>query len=197
VVRSLSPSVSSTSLSLRAADVVRLVGVACVAYAVLWRGPVEVALFSLVLFGLVLPRLVDVGPTLDLAYGVVVLVAAWSSVVDVYGSVLWWDLVVHLVATGLVAAVCHRAMVRTSLVPAVHDPVLARPEWGAVLVVTALGLALGVLWEVGEWYGHTYLDDAIFVGYDDTIGDLVAGGCGALLAGMLLARRPSGARRRR
>jgi hypothetical protein len=45
------------------------------------------------------------------------------------------------------------------------------------------------LWEVGEWVGHTYLDERIQVGYNDTMGDLVADGLGALVAGALLASR--------
>ena len=41
--------------------------------------------------------------------------------------------------------------------------------------MTGLGAAAAVLWEVGEWAGHTFLDPRISVGYEDTIGDLVAG----------------------
>ncbi|WP_418606141.1 hypothetical protein [Georgenia sp. SUBG003] len=54
------------------------------------------------------------------------------------------------------------------------------------MVALAVGLALAVVWELGEWAGHTYLDPAIFVSYDDTIGDLAAGGAGAAVAGAWL-----------
>ena len=75
-----------------AADLVRLAGLASlVAMAV--RGEwVNAALFSLVLLGLVMPRIlalvVTVGPGLDLLYGVVLLFAAWSAVLDLYVNVV-------------------------------------------------------------------------------------------------------------
>ena len=59
------------------------------------------------------------------------------------------------------------------------------PRFYAAATV-AIGLAAGVLWEIGEWWGHHVVDDAIFVTYDDTIGDLAAGGAGALVAGIAL-----------
>jgi hypothetical protein len=46
---------------------------------------------------------------------------------------------------------------------------------------------------MGEWLGHNFVDSKIFVGYDDTIGDLAADGSGGLLVGLglpwLAARR--------
>jgi hypothetical protein len=51
-----------------------------------------------------------------------------------------------------------------------------------------LGLALGTLWEAGEWFGHTYLDQRIQVGYSDTISDLMGDCAGALVAGLLVVR---------
>ena len=54
------------------------------------------------------------------------------------------------------------------------------------VLTTATGTALAVVWEFGEWYGHTFLDSRIQVGYDDTIGDLAAGMVGALVAGVAL-----------
>ncbi|UNX54812.1 hypothetical protein MF406_00445 [Georgenia sp. TF02-10] len=44
-----------------------------------------------------------------------------------------------------------------------------------------------MLWELGEWVGHTYGDPEIHVGYDDTVGDLAAGLLGSLLAGAIAA----------
>ena len=32
-------------------------------------------------------------------------------------------------------------------------------------MTTALGLSLGVLWEIFEWFGHTFIDGEIYVGY--------------------------------
>jgi hypothetical protein len=37
-----------------------------------------------------------------------------------------------------------------------------------------------------EWFGKTFIDGEIYVGYQDSIGDLVQGGLGSLLAGLLM-----------
>ena len=56
-------------------------------------------------------------------------------------------------------------------------------------VALAVGLVLSVLWELGEWTGHLYLDPAIYVSLTDTIGDLAAGGLGAAVVAWWLATR--------
>jgi hypothetical protein len=52
-------------------------------------------------------------------------------------------------------------------------------------VATIAGLALNAVCETVGWFGHRFLTDSIFVTYDDTIGDMAAGGAGALVAGIL------------
>lgn len=173
---------------------VRVVGVVCVAVALAGRGPVDAALFSLVLAGLVVPVVGRVGPALDAAYGLGLLAAAWCGALGLYEQVAWLDVVMHLVVTGLVAAVAHLVVARRT--GAVVDP--TRPAPGAtraasVAVTASLGLALSVAWEVGEYLGNAYVDPEIYVGYADTIGDMVMGGLGSAVAGVLLLR---GARRR-
>ena len=59
-----------------------------------------------------------------------------------------------------------------------------------VVLTGLLGLALGALWEMVEWFGYAFLTDAIYVTYEDTVGDMAVGGLGALCAGWLMARRP-------
>ena len=55
--------------------------------------------------------------------------------------------------------------------------------------MTGLGATAAVLWEIGEWAGHTFLDPSIYVGYADTVGDLAAGLAGSVVAAVVLARR--------
>ena len=55
-----------------------------------------------------------------------------------------------------------------------------------VVAAGAIGLSLGTFWEMFEWFGKTFIDGAIYVGYRDTIGDIVWGGLGSLLAGILM-----------
>lgn len=167
--------------------VVRLLGLASVVVALV-RGPVDAALLALVLAGLVAPVVGRAGRWLDAAYGVGLLAAAWSGVLGLYERVSWLDLVMHLVVTGLIAAVAHLVAARTT--GAVVDPADARDgrtRVGSVGVTVALGLALSVLWEVGEYLGVTYVDATIHVAYRDTVGDLVLGGTGSLVAGVGLA----------
>ena len=93
----------------------------------------------------------------------------------------------HLVVTGLVAAVTHLLLARST--HAVADPTVldgGATRAGSVAVTAALGLALSVLWEVGEYLGQTYAYPTIFADYPDTIGDLVMGGLGSVAAGLWL-----------
>lgn len=172
-----------------AADVLRVAALASLGWAVLRSEWVNAALFALVVGGLVLPRLLATRPALDLVSGAVVLFAAWSAVLDLYVAYGWLDVAVHAVACGLVTVTVLRLLVTVSVLPPADPPAVLRPRTGAVVTTLALGLALGVLWEAGEWLGHTHLDERIQVGYDDTMGDLAADGLGALVAGVLLARR--------
>ncbi len=179
----------ATSLRPRLADLVRVAGVASFIWALVEGQWVNAALFSLVLLGLVLPRFLGTAPLLDLGYGVVLLFAAWSAVLDLYVRFNWLDVLVHAVACGTTTFFAHRFLVAWSILPRHQDPGLRRAAVGVVLTTTALGWALGLLWELGEWFGHTYLDERIQVGYGDTIGDLVADGLGAAAVGLLIARR--------
>ncbi|MCC2335399.1 hypothetical protein [Cellulomonas wangsupingiae] len=166
---------------------VRLAGLVCLVVAVVWRGPVDTALFSLVLAGLVVPLAAGAPRGLDAAYGVGLLAAAWCGALDLYQAVGWLDVVMHLVVTGLVAAVAHLLLARrTGAVACPARTSGGAERVGAIAVTTALGLALSVLWEVGEYLANTYVDPTIYVGYADTVGDLVAGGLGSAVAGAWL-----------
>ena len=47
-----------------------------------------------------------------------------------------------------------------------------------------MGFAAGALWELYEWFANNVLGASILVSYDDTIADLLMGGCGLLVAGL-------------
>jgi hypothetical protein len=179
------------------ADLVRVAGVVSFAVA-LTMGGVPTALFALVLLGLTLLRVSTVPAALDLATGLLLVVAAWCSLLDLYQQYRWLDVAVHALATGLVAGAAQAALTRAGVLAPADLDGLSRARLGVVLSTVSLGLALGVLWELGEWAGHTLVDDRIQTGYDDTLGDLASGGAGSVVAGMLLAgvpRRPRSSRR--
>lgn len=165
----------------------------------LWDSGVAVALYSLVLLGQTVVRLAPLRAPVQAGTAVILVAAAWAAMLDAYQLIPWLDLVAHVVATGLLAALVAAAVLRLGWLPS-RPP--ARPghaaPWSAgvpgpaalrtihTLFTAGLGALLAVLWEVGEWAGHTLLDPAIQVGYVDTVGDLTAGVLGAVLAGLFL-----------
>ena len=171
------------------ADVVRALTLVSVVVATVGWGGTAFPVMALSLLGVVVPRMLGLRPAFDVLVCVLVLVAGWSSVLEWYTSVFLWDKFFHVVLTGLLAAVLYVIGADLRAVPAPSD------ERRVVVAVLALcaGLAIGAAWEMGEWLGHNFVDSAISVGYDDTIGDLAADGAGGLLAGFglpwLAARR--------
>jgi hypothetical protein len=165
-----------------AADGVRVLGVLCIVVALIGWSTIDVAVFALGLLGLVVPRFLGIRPSLDAAFGLTVLVAAWSALLNLYETIPYWDLVVHFALNGLVAAVAYVFAMRVGILPEPGPG--GTPFRSIVTLTTVFGLAAGVIWEAAEWAGHTFIDRTIFVGYDDTVADLVAGGLGSLLAGV-------------
>ncbi|MDY0910678.1 hypothetical protein [Microbacterium sp. CFBP9034] len=166
------------------ADAVRALGLLSVVVAAIWWTVTDAGILALALPALLLPRLVGARPAFDIVYGVTVLVAAWSNVLGLYELVPWWDLVVHFVATGVIAAMLFLLLARCRVVPAPGTAGFAPRV--ALVIVPALALALSALWEMVEWFGYTFVSDEIFVAYGDTIGDLCAGGLGGVVAGVLV-----------
>lgn len=178
-----------------AADAVRVIGVLSVLIAAVWSTPTDMGILALALPALMLPRVLGMRGGLDLAIGVTVLVAAASNVFDLYRSLSGWDLVVHFVCTGAIAATGYLVLSRLGIVtPQESAAFLPRIP---IVLCTVIGLAASAVWEMIEWAGRTYVTDQIFVTYDDTIGDMAMGGIGSLAAGILVAfvrlerRRPA------
>ncbi|MFI7483455.1 hypothetical protein ACH9EU_13700 [Kocuria sp. M1R5S2] len=156
--------------------------------AVRWAGPLSVLLTALVYdaAGAAVMMLVCLGVTvawrarppaaLELGTDLVLLLAAWSSVLLLYERLTWWDLVVHFAATAVLAELGFRALERWGGLSAARAV-------SHVLVVCALGAALALLWEYAEFVGNATVDPRVQVGYRDTLGDLAAGTAGALTAG--------------
>ncbi|GGI43597.1 hypothetical protein GCM10010932_00390 [Agromyces flavus] len=166
------------------ADGLRVVGLVCIVIAGIGWGPLGAVSLAFVSGAMLLPRALAVRPGFDIAYCVIALVSVWSSVTDLYVTVKWWDLPMHFLMTALAAAVCYIPLERFGVVA--EASTLPRPLLSTSVVTTAIGLALATFWEMFEWFGKTFLDETIYVGYRDTIGDIVAGGLGSLLAGLIM-----------
>lgn len=170
-------------------DVVRVAAAGSVVVGIVTSGGVAGALFFLVLGGALVPRFLRLPPALDLCFGTSLLLAAWAAQLGWYETVPWLDLLVHAVCTGLVAAVGVIVLVRGRML-ALGAPT-GRTRVGLAITTAGIGALSAILWEVGEWAGHTFLDDGIDVGYTDTVTDLAVGLLGATLAGITLAYRGS------
>jgi hypothetical protein len=169
-----------------AADAVRVLGLLSFVGASVFVGGTAFPLFALIVLGQLLPRFLGLRPALDIAIGVVLLVAGWSNPLELYRMIEHWDVVMHFSANGLIAVVAYLLVVRLA---SRSGPTLDPSAAVTIVVTTALGMAASVVWEIGEWFGHTFIDGAIVVEYADTIGDLAAGGLGSLVAGFIVASR--------
>jgi hypothetical protein len=156
-----------------------------VALAALGRsdGAVRMAVTFLALLvarRLELPRLFDLGLVLGMA------LQAWGNALGLFAALSWWDSLVHLVLPFFVAPLLYIFLVRLELVPDLVDETHRRHHQGIVIVTFALGLAFGAIYEMYEWFADRALGAHLYVGYTDTIKDLVENGVSSLLGGLLL-----------
>lgn len=168
-------------------DVVRAAAAGSVVVGIVTSGGVAGALFFLVLGGALVPRALRLPAALDLSFGVSLLLAAWAAQLGWYERVPWLDLLMHAVCTGLVAAVGVMVLIRGRMLELAGPT--GRVRAGLAATTAGIGAVSAILWELGEWAGHTFLDDGIDVGYTDTVTDLAVGLFGAALAGITLAYR--------
>ncbi|MFJ4255267.1 hypothetical protein [Microbacterium sp. NPDC090003] len=169
-----------------AADVLRALGVLAVVAAAIWLKPTDAGIAALALPALMLPRMLGLRPWFDVTACVTVLIAAWSNVFDLYRTITGWDLLLHGVCTGVLAIVAAVVLERTGVVALTREAGVRRRT--PLVLLPLIALAISAVWEMIEWVGWAFLSDEIFVTYQDTIGDMVLGGLGGVLAGVLLAR---------
>ena len=112
------------------------------------------------------------------------LIDVTGNTLDLYDSVVWWDDANHFVNWFLLNAGLGMLVLRRVGI-----------AWVRVLLVTGLGAILAIGWEVGEWYTFIRHGTELDTAYQDTLGDEALGTLGALLAGLVLARRGEGATR--
>jgi hypothetical protein len=111
------------------------------------------------------------------------LVDVTGNTLDLYDSVTWWDDANHLANWALLCGGLGLLLVGGIGMP-----------WARVLLVTGLGAVLAIGWELGEWFTFIRHGTELDTAYRDTLGDEALGTLGALLAGLILARRRETAR---
>jgi uncharacterized membrane protein len=135
------------------------------------------------------PRAADVPAPFAGAFAVFLLLATWASVEHWYRRIPQFDVLVHVLTPGSLAAVGFFALVHWRLMPPVSDYHPALRSWAPVVWVTAVGLSAAVIWEFYEWGVEQVMPaDMQLVGYTDTIVDLFAGLLGSVAAGVLVLR---------
>ncbi|MFB9164577.1 MULTISPECIES: hypothetical protein [Arthrobacter] len=170
------------------AEALRFVAVLSVVVTAIFFEPSDAGIIAFALPGFVAPRFLGMRAGMDMVFVATLLIAAWSNIFDLYTSIGWWDLVVHLAGNGVIAAGLYLLLARGKVVP---DPRGTTFTKGSGIVLTAMmGLALSALWEMVEWFGRAFISDQIFIAYDDTIGDIAMGGLGSLAAGFVVAFIP-------
>ncbi len=109
------------------------------------------------------------------------LVDVTGNSLDLYDRVTWWDDANHFVNWFLLC-------LGLALVMGVR---VVAPSWARAAVVVGGGAVLALAWEVGEWVSFIRGGTELATAYQDTLGDMVLGTCGAGLAAVVLARRRS------
>lgn len=171
-----------------AAEIFRGLAVLSAVAAAVFFEPTDAGIVAFALPGFVAPRFLGMKPAVDMIFVGALSVAAWSNVFDLYTSIGWWDMPVHLAVNGLLTGGIYLLLARARIVPDPRSPGFRR--LACVVLATTIGLAISALWEMIEWLGSKFISDAIYTAYDDTIGDMALGGLGSLLAGFVLAFVP-------
>jgi hypothetical protein len=169
-----------------AGDLARLTAAGALLWALIRVDPANIGRFAIVLGVLLIPRLARLARPFDAAFGWTLLLAAGASAAGWSQTSGWIDWIIHFVTTGAVAAMTVLVLARVGLMPALHGPSPRRHRAALVLLTTAIGFSIGVLWEFYEWIASEAFGAEMVVGYTDTIEDLAMDGSGSLLAGIAL-----------
>ena len=104
------------------------------------------------------------------------LIDVLGNVFDLYDTVTWWDDANHFVNWALLSGGVGVLLLRTQLQPLVI----------AALVV-GFGSFAALVWELGEYFAFIRNGDELATAYQDTLGDMTLGTCGAILAAAITA----------
>lgn len=171
-----------------AACVVALVSVVASALLVGWEAAFRFGVVATVLLAV---RRAQVPPVATAAFGACVLLATWASVLRWYRDVPDFDVLVHVVTPGSTAAAACFVTAAWGLLPPLGRRSAPGSEvraWAPAAWTVALGTTIAVVWELYEWTVSQWAPATMIVGYDDTVGDLLAGMLGSAVAGLAVTR---------
>lgn len=104
------------------------------------------------------------------------LVDVSGNTLNLYDTVVWWDDANHFVNWCLVC-------LGLGLVLGVWS---MRPVWASGVAVVGGGALLALVWEIGEWWTFIRHGTELDTAYEDTLGDMTLGTCGACVAFVVL-----------
>jgi hypothetical protein len=107
------------------------------------------------------------------------LVDVTGNTLDLYDRIDWWDDANHYVNWLLLCFGIGLLLERQAV----------RPVWALVLLVTGIGAALAIGWEISEYYTFIRHGTELDTAYTDTLVDETLGTLGGLTAALLLAAR--------
>jgi uncharacterized membrane protein YjdF len=166
-------------------DVLRVLFVAGgVAYvATSGRSVINLAISSA---AVVAVRFIELPRPYDLAFLVAMALTGWGDALGLYDRFHGYDHVVHFLVPLAIAPIMYILLARAGVLTALSDTHERHHHIGVFVVTLAFGGAIGALWEVFEWCSDHTLGSHLQHGQTDTISDLVADTCGALVGGILL-----------
>ena len=136
------------------------------------RGAFNLALATGVVYAvrqLALPR------PLDLSVLCAAAILAWGNALSLYSHILYYDLLAHFFVQLLIAPALYFLLLRAT------GTTVPKAPSASLLIIFALGLALGSLWEIAEWTSDGLLGTSFVKGEADTMTDLIADACGAFI----------------
>jgi len=120
--------------------------------------------------------------TVDIVVVLPFLIDTTGNALNLYDTIWWWDDANHFVNWGILSAAFLLALRPLRL-----------PAWNAVALGAGFGAATAIAWELLEYIAFIRNSPELSTAYTDTLGDLVLGLSGSIVASMLLgwAWRPS------
>jgi uncharacterized membrane protein YjdF len=132
-------------------------------------------------------RFLDLPRPFDLAFILAMALTGWGEALRLYDRFGFYDVFVHFLVPLFGAPCVYIALARLDTLPDPADASDSKRHLAGIFAVTlALGLAIGAVWEIVEWTSDQTLGSNLSLGEQDTIGDLVADGAGALGGGLFL-----------
>ena len=112
------------------------------------------------------------------------LVDVVGNALDLYDTIGWWDDLNHFVNWTLLSLAVGLLVRRLGL-----------PRFETFAIVVGFGAVAAILWELAEYVAFIRNSPELDTAYEDTLGDMLLGLSGAILAGILTATTRANRRR--